>query len=63
MPTGIQALLWDNDGVLVDTEGLYFQANREIFAQAGLEFSREVYIRHSLMLVRVMPFGAKAPEG
>ena len=28
----IRAILWDNDGVLVDTEGLYFQAGREILA-------------------------------
>ena len=28
-----RALLWDNDGVLVDSEALFFQATREILAQ------------------------------
>ena len=28
----IEALLWDNDGVLIDTEGLFFQATRDVFA-------------------------------
>src|SRR5690348_14172485 len=36
-------LLWDHDGVLVDTEGLYFQATREILARIGVELSRELY--------------------
>jgi HAD superfamily hydrolase (TIGR01509 family) len=36
-------LLWDHDGVLVDTEALYFQATREILAGAGVELSRAQY--------------------
>jgi HAD superfamily hydrolase (TIGR01509 family) len=36
-------LLWDHDGVLVETEGLYFQATREILASAGVELTRELY--------------------
>jgi len=32
----VSALLWDHDGVLVDTEGLYFQATRETLASIGV---------------------------
>ena len=28
----IRAIFWDNDGVLVDTEHLYFQATRQVLA-------------------------------
>ena len=30
-----RALLWDNDGLLVDTETLFLQASREILAGFG----------------------------
>jgi len=40
----IKAILWDNDGVLVDTERLYFWATRQILAQVGAELTRELYI-------------------
>ena len=29
-------ILWDNDGVLVDTEGLYFQATRDVLRSVGV---------------------------
>ncbi|HKL48567.1 MAG TPA: HAD family hydrolase [Desulfuromonadales bacterium] len=32
----IEALFWDNDGILVDTEKLYFRASRETLAEAGI---------------------------
>ena len=38
------AILFDNDGVLVDTEELYFAANREAMAAIGLELSEADYI-------------------
>ncbi|WP_437807563.1 HAD family hydrolase [Sorangium sp. So ce1078] len=38
-----KAILWDNDGVLVDTEGLYFQATRETIASVGVELTVEEY--------------------
>lgn len=44
----IEAVLWDNDGVLVDTEKLYFQASRDALAAAGLELTREMYREISL---------------
>ncbi len=44
----IRAILWDNDGVLVDTEGLYFQAGREIMATQNVELTREDFVEQSL---------------
>jgi len=38
-----KAILFDNDGVLVDTERLYYQANREMFRAAGFELTPEIY--------------------
>jgi HAD superfamily hydrolase (TIGR01509 family) len=37
----LQAILWDNDGVLVDTEQLFYEANRELFLPMGLELSEQ----------------------
>ncbi len=44
----IRAILWDNDGVLVDTEGLYFQAGQEVMATQGIELTREDFVAQSL---------------
>jgi HAD superfamily hydrolase (TIGR01509 family) len=44
----LKAILWDNDGVLVDTEKLYFQAGREIVAKQGVELTTEKFIEQSL---------------
>src|SRR5450432_3324345 len=38
------AILFDNDGVLVDTEGLYFRANREVLAGVGVELDEAAYV-------------------
>ena len=40
----IEAILWDNDGVLVDTEHLYFQATREAMAEVSVPLSERDYI-------------------
>ncbi|KQX02116.1 HAD family hydrolase [Massilia sp. Root418] len=32
-------MLWDNDGVLVDTERLFYQSNRELFLPFGIDLS------------------------
>jgi HAD superfamily hydrolase (TIGR01509 family) len=37
----IEAILWDNDGVLVDTERLFFAANRDMFRGLGIELSEQ----------------------
>jgi len=38
-----KAILWDNDGVLVDTERLFFKVNRDLFADHGLELSLRAF--------------------
>ena len=43
-----KALLWDNDGVLVDTEILYFQATKQAFQTVGVELTEERYHRFFL---------------
>jgi HAD superfamily hydrolase (TIGR01509 family) len=39
-----KVIFWDNDGVLVDTEKYYFEANRQILKKAGVELTKELYI-------------------
>lgn len=39
----IQALLWDNDGVLVDTEPLYLRANQETLRPLGIDLTESVF--------------------
>jgi HAD superfamily hydrolase (TIGR01509 family) len=41
----LEAILFDNDGVLVDTEGLYFQATREALAAHGVELDQAAYVQ------------------
>jgi HAD superfamily hydrolase (TIGR01509 family) len=41
----IEAVFFDNDGVLVDTEGLYFQATREVLAAHGVTLDEESYLQ------------------
>ena len=39
---------WDNDGVLVDTEPYYLQANREALAKLDITLSDELFVEISL---------------
>jgi HAD superfamily hydrolase (TIGR01509 family) len=39
-----KAILWDNDGVLVDTEHLYFEATRHVLNSVGIPLTEEQYI-------------------
>ena len=39
----LRYVLWDNDGVLVDTEGGYFEATRRALAECGVELDRAEY--------------------
>jgi HAD superfamily hydrolase (TIGR01509 family) len=45
----IRAVFWDNDGVLVDTERLYFEATRRTLAGASVDLTEALY--HDLFLV------------
>ncbi len=53
----LKAILWDNDGVLVDTEGLYFQACRETLERLGVRLSEarfiELFLKASEGLTKV----------
>lgn len=44
----IKAIFWDNDGVLVDTEGLFFRANEETLARVGITLQWEQFEEISL---------------
>jgi HAD superfamily hydrolase (TIGR01509 family) len=46
----IKAIFWDNDGVLVDTEHLYFRATQQVLASVGIALTQEQYIE--LFLVK-----------
>ena len=39
----LKAVLWDNDGVLVDTEHLFFEANRVLFRAHGIELTERQF--------------------
>lgn len=39
-------LLWDHDGVLVDTERWYFEATREALGQLGVDLRQDTYLDH-----------------
>ncbi len=45
----IKAILWDNDGVLVDTEHLYFLATQKIMASVQIPFTQEMYMEYLLV--------------
>ena len=44
----LKAIFFDNDGVLVDTEHLYFAATRDTLADLGVEVSEALFIDFSL---------------
>ena len=41
-------ILWDNDGVLVDTEGLYFRATQEVLRTVGIHLTANQFKEISL---------------
>lgn len=43
-----RALLWDNDGVLVDTEPLFCRATREVLAPFGVTVTDALYVDFAL---------------
>ena len=58
----IEAILWDNDGVLVDTEPLYLRATREVLGAVGIEFDDDQYREISLKQGASL-FGLAAERG
>ena len=44
----VTQIFWDNDGVLVDTERYYLQANREALAKVDITLSDELFVEISL---------------
>lgn len=46
MPTGLSAVIFDMDGVLLDSEPLHYEAVRQILAEQGVEFPIEDYFRY-----------------
>ena len=44
----IKAIFWDNDGVLVDTEKLYFKANQIVFSELNVNLTKEMYVQNFL---------------
>lgn len=46
MSPGRPFLLWDHDGVLVDTEPLYFEATRDALAAVGIELPEPLYLEY-----------------
>jgi beta-phosphoglucomutase len=46
----VRAILWDLDGVLVNSMEFHYQAYREVLAPRGQELSREAYLRELIGL-------------
>ncbi len=44
----VEAILWDNDGVLVDTECLFFESTRRTLATIDIQLSREQFLDLSM---------------
>ena len=44
----VEAVLWDNDGVLVDSETLFFETTRAAFARLHLDLTPELWGKHYL---------------
>jgi HAD superfamily hydrolase (TIGR01509 family) len=44
----IEVVLWDNDGVLLDTEILFYETTRGAFARLGLDLTKEIWGRQYL---------------
>src|SRR5579859_368890 len=50
----VEAILWDNDGVLVDTEGLFYEATRVTLARAEVDLTPELYLDYTMRQGRSM---------
>jgi len=45
----LKSIFWDNDGVLVDTERLYYLANKSVFESIGIELTKKMYLEYFLI--------------
>lgn len=65
MPTPLKAVLFDNDGVLADTEALYFEACRAAVRERGFDLSladyQEVSLKQGASTIDFAADGALAP--
>lgn len=48
MIPAFKAIFWDNDGVLVDTEPLFFKATQATLAEAGVTLTRDFFVHEQL---------------
>jgi beta-phosphoglucomutase-like phosphatase (HAD superfamily) len=44
----VEAILWDNDGVLVDTECLFYESTRRTLARIGIALSLDQFLELSM---------------
>lgn len=61
-----RAILFDNDGVLIDTEYLYYRSNRDILNKAGITLTEEMFVEFFLRqgegLWKLLPEAQYTPE-
>ena len=43
----LKYILWDHDGVLVDTEHWYFVSTQQALAELGISFDKDEYVAHT----------------
>lgn len=55
----VYAVIWDMDGVLIDSESYHFAAHKQALAEVGVPLTKEFYIEHGLA-VDVKQFYARA---
>ncbi|HXJ19862.1 MAG TPA: HAD family phosphatase [Polyangia bacterium] len=67
MPRFPKAILFDNDGVLVDTEALYFRATRDVLATVGVRLDEaayvELFLRQGIGAFHLAAERGVSPEG
>ncbi len=56
-------ILWDNDGVLVDTEVLFFRATQRIFRELSLELDEDTYHEYMIRGERSWEIARRAGVG
>lgn len=57
-----KAILWDNDGLLADTERFYFEATKNVLSRVGISLTERTYVDYSLTQGRSL-FDLAAAKG